>query len=473
MFGNKKRIEELENVIDGLERSLQLSRAETAQAQQQIADMQNFITAHGGEEVWKQDQVLLEAQRRATQAQIEAQQQEAAVNDRAEAAQQQMEQKKERLEEQIKTLELVEREIEQRLQPKRDKLKLVEAGLDDFTHPASDSIALGTELRELRKKISEETRSQKAVKSNRATELPTTKAGREKLARDFAQLAIRSFNAEAENIIKAATAKNYETSVNKLIRAAEAVERYGKSSGVRITPSYLELRARELNIAVEYLKKKALEKEIEREHKAELREQAKAERELEAERERLEKEKQHYLNVIKAVEATGNEEEIHKLQDELVEIEKGLNSIEERAANIRAGYVYVISNIGSFGERMVKIGMTRRLVPMDRIKELSDASVPFNFDVHALFFSPDAVGIETELHHRFASKRVNRVNARREFFYVTPAEVRDALTDVAGNLLEFIEEPDAEQYKISLELASEEQPPDDTGTTPGGATING
>ena len=116
---------------------------------------------------------------------------------------------------------------------------------------------------------------------------------------------------------------------------------------------------------------------------------------------------------------------------------------------MRAGYVYVISNLGAFGPGMVKIGMTRRLDPMDRIRELGDASVPFNFDVHALFFSEDAVRVETDLHHRFADKRVNRVNLRREFFYATPTEVRDALRDIAGNLLEFTEEPEAEQYRLS------------------------
>ena len=101
---------------------------------------------------------------------------------------------------------------------------------------------------------------------------------------------------------------------------------------------------------------------------------------------------------------------------------------------------------------MVKIGMTRRLNPLDRVKELSDASVPFNFDVHALFFSEDAVAVETELHHRFAAQRVNLINKRREFFRVTPAEVKKELADIAGNLLEFIDVPEAEQYRESLAL---------------------
>src|SRR5208282_5791644 len=106
-----------------------------------------------------------------------------------------------------------------------------------------------------------------------------------------------------------------------------------------------------------------------------------------------------------------------RLQAELAEIEKAISHVDYRAANIRAGYVYIISNLGSFGADVVKIGMTRRLDPAERVRELGDASVPFRYDTHAMFFSDDAVGIEATLHKRLANRRVNRVNNRREFFY--------------------------------------------------------
>jgi hypothetical protein len=112
----------------------------------------------------------------------------------------------------------------------------------------------------------------------------------------------------------------------------------------------------------------------------------------------------------------------------------------------------VISNIGSFGERMVKIGMTRRLDPMDRIRELSDASVPFNFDIHALFFSKDAVGIEAAMHERLAPARVNAVNRRREFFHTTPLETKAHLAELTGEMLEFTELPEALEYRQCLAL---------------------
>ncbi|MFE9954651.1 GIY-YIG nuclease family protein [Micromonospora sp. NPDC005299] len=114
----------------------------------------------------------------------------------------------------------------------------------------------------------------------------------------------------------------------------------------------------------------------------------------------------------------------------------------------------MISNIGAFGEDMVKIGMTRRLDPLDRVRELSDASVPFNFDVHALFFSDDAVGIETQMHARLADRRVNLSNQRHEFFRVTPAEAKTHLLALTGNLLQYEEVPEALEYRQSIAGAS-------------------
>jgi hypothetical protein len=133
----------------------------------------------------------------------------------------------------------------------------------------------------------------------------------------------------------------------------------------------------------------------------------------------------------------------------VAEIERALEGVQARAANIRAGYVYVISNRGAFGERMVKIGLTRRLDPRDRIYELGDASVPFRYDVHALVFSDDAVGLEARLHQALAAVRVNLVNPRREFFYATPGEVRAHLAQHAGHLLDFVEEPEAAEWRQS------------------------
>lgn len=448
IFGGKQ-IAELQRRLAIGEQQYQEARGEIARLSEELvrlsgeltaaqagqANLQAFVDAHGGKAAWEADQAADHARQALQQVRTQCAEQEQGI--RAD----------------LERLINEEAALQEKLHPMRVQVKLEEAGFTEYDHPAKDSVELAAALRDLRKDVQMAVRSYSAVESLDDFEPPHTKSGRNKLAKDSARLALMAFNSQVDSIIEAASARNYEASLAKIFKAAEVVERQCTVTGVRIKPNYVELRARELQLAVDHLKAKQLEKELEKERKAELREQAKAERELQAERERLEKERQHYLNVLKTVEEIGDEAETARLKQQIVEIEKGINDVEKREANIRAGYVYVISNIGSFGERMVKIGMTRRLDPMDRVRELGDASVPFNFDVHALFFSDDAVGVETELHHRFAARRVNRINARREFFYTTPAEVREALKDIAGNLLEFTEEPEAEQYRLSLEEA--------------------
>ena len=448
IFGGKQ-IAELQRRLAIGEQQYQEARGEIARLSEELvrlsgeltaaqagqANLQTFVDAHGGKAAWEADQAAEHARQTLQQVRTQCAEQEQGI--RAD----------------LERLINEEAALQEKLHPMRVQVKLEEAGFTEYDHPAKDSVELAAALRDLRKDVQMAVRSYSAVESLDDFEPPHTKSGRNKLAKDSARLALMAFNSQVDSIIEAASARNYEASLAKIFKAAEVVERQCTVTGVRIKPNYVELRARELQLAVDHLKAKQLEKELEKERKADLREQAKAERELQAERERLEKERQHYLNVLKTVEEIGDEAETARLKQQIIEIEKGINDVDKREANIRAGYVYVISNIGSFGERMVKIGMTRRLDPMDRVRELGDASVPFNFDVHALFFSDDAVGVETELHHRFAAKRVNRINARREFFYATPAEVRDALKDIAGNLLEFTEEPEAEQYRLSLEEA--------------------
>jgi hypothetical protein len=117
---------------------------------------------------------------------------------------------------------------------------------------------------------------------------------------------------------------------------------------------------------------------------------------------------------------------------------------------LAAVFVAEIGDVHRFaGPGIVKIGMTRRLDPLDRVRELGDASVPFGFDVHALFFADDAVGVEAHLHRHFAHQRVIRVNLRREYFYATPYDVKIALTEIAGNLLDFTDHAEAEQFHAS------------------------
>ena len=143
-----------------------------------------------------------------------------------------------------------------------------------------------------------------------------------------------------------------------------------------------------------------------------------------------------------------------ELEAHLAEIEATLKDLDYREANVKAGYVYIISNIGAFGENVYKIGMTRRLEPTDRIDELSDASVPFNFDIHAMIFSDNAPALEAALHNAFESKKLNMVNQRKEFFNVSLDEIKQVVRSNYDKTVDWIDIPDAQQYRQSLKMIS-------------------
>ena len=160
------------------------------------------------------------------------------------------------------------------------------------------------------------------------------------------------------------------------------------------------VRGGELELTADYLEKRAEEKERERAEKERLREERKVQEELDRERARLQKEHQHYSNVLARYEEQNAHEAIAQTRAALATIESAIESVDYRVANVRAGYVYVISNVGAFGEGMIKVGLTRRLDPTERVRELGDASVPFKYDTHALVFSDDAVGLDVSRQHQ-------------------------------------------------------------------------
>ena len=232
---------------------------------------------------------------------------------------------------------------------------------------------------------------------------------------------------------------------------------------ISIKHAYLNLKVEELRLAFEYQQKKQEEKEAQKAARAEMREAARLQKEIEAQRKKIEKEQTHYQtaydSLMKQLEHSPDDEALlskkAELENQLKDIDKAIKDIDNREANQRAGYVYVISNIGAFGPDVYKIGMTRRLDPQDRVDELGDASVPVNFDVHAMIFSDDAPALETALHKAFEDRKLNMVNTRREFFHVTLNEIKDVVKKNFDKTDEFIDVPDAEQYRISLKMQQE------------------
>ena len=272
---------------------------------------------------------------------------------------------------------------------------------------------------------------------------------------------LRSFNAECDLAISNVTLKNIDTMRNKILRSYEALNKIYKSDGVQITKTFLENRLQQLITAHSYQEKLEDEREQKKLIQEQLKEEEKVRREIEREKAKIEKDETQFKNEIsklmKYLQKTDNEVEktlyidkIKECEEKLSELETVKSDVLNREKNTRAGFVYIISNIGSFGENIFKIGMTRRLEPMDRIRELSSASVPFEFDVHALIFSDDAPSLESILHNTFREYEVNKVNHRKEFFSIPLEKIEKVVTEHHNATVQWNYDAAAEEYRESL-----------------------
>ena len=296
-----------------------------------------------------------------------------------------------------------------------------------------------------------------AVQSGMGWAINGSAAEGARMVKDLSKLMLRSYNNEADNIVQTMRPYALDTAIKRLEKSREAVSKLGAVLKITITQDYHALRVEELRMTADFLQKQEEEKEERKERLRQERErradEEQARIEIEREQERFEKEKAHYENLLVAARANADRTGIEKAEAKLAEIESASDDLEKRSANTRAGFVYVISNIGAFGEGVVKIGLTRRLDPTERVQELGGASVPFGFDVHGFVFSDDAVGLESDLHEAFGHRRVNAVNLRREFFRATPQEVREVLMklDRAKNVnFKYSEVAEALEYRQSL-----------------------
>lgn len=282
-----------------------------------------------------------------------------------------------------------------------------------------------------------------------------------------AKLTLRCFNAECKMLTNKLTVKNYQKSKERLRKIFTTINKINYDYlGIQITERYYKLKEKELSIIYSYLIKKAEEKEIMDAQREREREEKALQKEIESKRKLINKDMTHYKNIIAELEKKLNtlESEVEK-RNLLLELERQkhnlqykeeeLEDLDYRAANATAGYVYIISNIGSFGKGIVKIGVTRRLDPMERINELGSASVPFKFDVHALIFSEDAFKLEKELHDHFTDYRVNKVNLRKEFFRVPMGKIEKKLNEYKNLAIGINKVPEAKEYYQTLEIEKE------------------
>lgn len=340
-------------------------------------------------------------------------------------------------------------ELQAQIVETRDMVLLQEIGVYQYSHPLDSSAQYKDAIEALDTEIATAVKAGEAVTGTKKWAINGSEKEGAKMVADFGKLMLRAYNTEADNIVRTLKPYSLSSAIERLQKMRTSISKLGASMKLEVTEKFHGFRVRELQLTADFLAKAAEEKEQEREERARLKEEEAARRDFEREQARLEKEKAHYEAALNALRMKGDTTAVAAAEQKLTEIDDAIHGVITRAANIRAGYVYVISNIGSFGELVVKIGMTRRLDPMDRVRELGDASVPFRFDVHAVIFSDDAVGLETALHQAFAAKRVNLVNQHREFFYATPVEVREVLLRLQGNLLTYTDVPQAVEWHQS------------------------
>jgi hypothetical protein len=336
-----------------------------------------------------------------------------------------------------------------------DERLLQEVGVYRYHHPLESASLYKDRLNELSSRIAELVKTKAAIETSSAFTFDNSLAKGQKMAADLGKLMLRAYNAEVDNSLRTLRVGNVVTAKNRIEASRAAIAKLGAMMQMRISDAFHALRLEEVELTADYLMKKQEEREAAIEERARLREERKVAAELAEERARLDKERNHMLNALETLRGCGSTDP--ELERRLSEIDKAIAQNDYRAANIRAGYVYVISNRGAFGHDVVKIGLTRRLEPIDRVNELGGASVPFRFDVHALFFSEDAVTLESELHQHFAAQRLNHANARKEFFFASPSEVHGVLRSKVGSLLEFTENAESTEYLQSLHYWPEER----------------
>ena len=272
---------------------------------------------------------------------------------------------------------------------------------------------------------------------------------------------LRNFNAEFEIITRSINIKNIDIIRDKMQKSFETINKLYSQDGIALSNELFKLKLQQATYMYTYEKKLQQEKEIQKAIKEQMMDQSKAEREILEQKKKIEKDLQQHNSEVKRlmkyiqksqtdIEKQLYIDKIHELEEKIKSLESDKEKVIEREENAKAGFVYIISNVGSFGEGVFKIGMTRRLEPMDRINELSSASVPFEFDVHAMIFSSNAPELENMLHRHFADRAVNKVNPRKEFYAVDIDEIEKVVKENYNDTVQFTKIPNAYEYRQSI-----------------------
>lgn len=315
-----------------------------------------------------------------------------------------------------------------------------------------------TQIRTLQKQM---IKDKSAVNYNENWTVDGSKAKGKKMTNDNIKQILRSFNNECEASINKVKYNNIQSIKNRINKSFEQLNKLNQSNRLSLTNQFLSLKIEELYLAYEYERKKQDEKEELREQREREREEKTLQKEIQSKKKLIDKDIKHYRNLMtelqNKLESATTEEEKLSIETQVIDLgvkvqerEEEKEELDYRTAHATAGYVYIISNIGAFGKDVVKIGVTRRLDPLERISELSSASVPFKFDIHALIFSYDAYKLESELHQYFDLYRINKVNNRKEFFKVPIDEIEKKLAEYGELTIDFRSDAAAEEYRESI-----------------------
>ena len=278
----------------------------------------------------------------------------------------------------------------------------------------------------------------------------------ERMTKNNIKLALRCFNVECDNwISKISTRSKLDTIIKHIESSFNAMNRMMKQNKVEIKEAYLELKRQQAKIVFEQMLARKAKREEEARQREILREQERIEKEIQQQKEKALKEQQQYLKeqqrlMKQAQQTQAMKDRIAELEAYIKQLNNDMEELDQYTTfRCRSGYVYVISQPNS---NQVKIGVTRRLEPMVRIQELSNASVAFKMNVHAIMFAEDAFALESQLHNHFAKQRVNKVNSHKEWFYLTSEEVEAYVHSDIDSTVEFNHNPYNEEYEQTLEI---------------------
>lgn len=352
-------------------------------------------------------------------------------------------------------------DIKNELEAYENEHELIAVGLYPISLTADTPDDLKSRLEDIRGQLAEMVRNKTAAICSTKWTINGSASEGSRATRHYVRIMLRTFNADADACLDMVRWNNLDKCILRVLTSFNYVNQLGSSHATTIQKSYMELRIEQLRLMHQYREALYQKKELMRAARQAAREERRAQREIEQARAEAEKEETRYSQALDKARKElalldGNERERMLLRiSDLEESLQKASALKQRAISMaqitKAGFVYVISNIGSFGEGVLKIGMTRRIDPLERIRELGGASVPFGFDVHAMIYSENAPELENKFHRHFSRVRINLANGRKEFFRVPLASVVE-FAETLDLKAEFASDVEARDFRISQEL---------------------